>query len=1301
MLNSSSPFVARWWLLALILLSLLMMSMSFVHAQTCPHQATGLIPFHTLAGANVLNGNVVISQQSVLLNASPSVRLRSITIQSGGSLIFDNVNLNLNVSFIRVESGAKFIMGSSTCPITSKIVITFFGPRVDASVHDLGLDPFDGSKLGSKGIAFLSGSRVEIFGQVTSTPRSWTQLAKSVNKGSKTIDLKQAVSGWSVGDSVVVASTDFGEVYDKAQVKNESLKWAAGVPLPDQSEERKIAQILNGGKTLVLNAPLNYFHYASNGRYGSVHAKMSAEVGLLSRKIVFQGDESSEVSQFGGHMIIRLVESFKVQGLEIRRFGQQGMMGRYSLHFHLLGNKAAKSPLGTDYFVKHCSIHHSYQRCIAVHDTNYVSIQNNVCFDAYGHAYFLEDGSEVGNEFISNLGIRAKPVAKELTDRILIPSDSDVSVFWITNPNNTFIGNHAVGGKFGFWFAMPTFPTGLSAKRYAPGSINPRSAPPKPFDQNVAHSSGGNGLHIDDMQRADGTSEQAGYSPSSGSALYTNFLAYKNRVWGVWARGTLRFHSLYLSDNRVAANTPPSGPTLIEDSIMVGESDNVGEYTFRPTVDKGNRTRPFLNPITTNRDIISGFQTYDNGGPNYLINVTFVNFTTTEFSYGGALSGLHNNFKHQTRNRYKSLKYINANEVILFPNPAPYDNHKGIAFMDVDGSTTGLLPGGWIVANESIMLFDKCIGVRDWNAHVCPLFGEGYAQLRVTNPNPTAMNVTGRDGVQHKELLNVYDRSVRMVVHDMLRDGSRVSQVKGGYAGGSFFLQSNLMTRGLYSIRWNYDTPTPNSLKFQLDSSVVGDWILLAVQYPPSTVFEVQFTQNGVETNMTRASSLATVMSDAKSYYYYDSTTEHLFLKVQNYYSRIGYREYFGAFGDFYSGGVISVDAKCPNNNCAPTKFGNPANAKTLYKTYLKEDVFVGRLEKCQQEQASGPLAPSSAAAQGTVFAFLDYAEHKLEFVVHHNVEPEILKSIEIGVGQAGQEVYSVVTPINRFATYTPARFGVNLSVEEWNALLKGLMFVKVTTTQNPEGHLRAQLYCSSTGTSTCKLPSLHSIAKPCDPPKLKVASQVLYVYQDYSSFVLEWSSGQYTYPGDISTIFNLNYTQAATCGSSAIHLRLRKGNAVINKIGTNRFNVDSSIYKYLEFFIKSTNNTGIPDLRLHFYYLNETSGKILEFSRVSMKDEYFQLYKIDELRMTRLRIPVADLGFLSTVQNIHRIMFILEEKAKTKEMIIDNIRFIGEPLADSTGRFITSSEVKKWGQVATCGVPLNPDYDPLGIRKL
>jgi hypothetical protein len=56
------------------------------------------------------------------------------------------------------------------------------------------------------------------------------------------------------------------------------------------------------------------------------------------------------------------------------------------------------------------------------------------------------------NTFDHNLGIKVNPIADIDEDpQQIIPSDSSASVFWITNPNNTFVNNTAVGGRWGYW----------------------------------------------------------------------------------------------------------------------------------------------------------------------------------------------------------------------------------------------------------------------------------------------------------------------------------------------------------------------------------------------------------------------------------------------------------------------------------------------------------------------------------------------------------------------------------------------------------------------------------------------------------------------------------------------------------------------------------------------------------------------------------------------------------------------------------------------------------------------------------
>jgi len=63
-------------------------------------------------------------------------------------------------------------------------------------------------------------------------------------------------------------------------------------------------------------------------------------------------------------------------------------------------------------------------------------------------------------QLVDNVGIRMRPIIEK--QFVTVPTDSAPSVFWITNPNNSFVGNHAVGGKFGFWYSMPVNPVSFT-----------------------------------------------------------------------------------------------------------------------------------------------------------------------------------------------------------------------------------------------------------------------------------------------------------------------------------------------------------------------------------------------------------------------------------------------------------------------------------------------------------------------------------------------------------------------------------------------------------------------------------------------------------------------------------------------------------------------------------------------------------------------------------------------------------------------------------------------------------------------
>jgi len=200
-----------------------------------------------------------------------------------------------------------------------------------------------------------------------------------------------------------------------------------------QKAQRKLRTVsniaINGNETVIdFSDSLNFKHFGELQTYNSTDGSQNwilderAEVGLLSRNIKIQGDAQSENNKFGGHIMVMANSKAYLSNVELYRMGQENILGRYPFHWHLNGNSAGQ-------FIQNCSVHQTYNRAITVHGTNKVTVAHNVCYDNIGHAYFLENGSEVD--------IFSGP-----------------STFWISNTDNVVRYNHAAGSKgSGLWLA--------------------------------------------------------------------------------------------------------------------------------------------------------------------------------------------------------------------------------------------------------------------------------------------------------------------------------------------------------------------------------------------------------------------------------------------------------------------------------------------------------------------------------------------------------------------------------------------------------------------------------------------------------------------------------------------------------------------------------------------------------------------------------------------------------------------------------------------------------------------------------
>ena len=106
---------------------------------------------------------------------------------------------------------------------------------------------------------------------------------------------------------------------------------------------------------------------------------------------------------------VRASCSYQVQGVEFYQLGQGGSIMHYPVHFHM----ARQVPLGVGAtqpitFVKDSSVWDSMTRWIVIHATQGVRLARNVGYESIGHGYYLEDGTETGNQLYANLGVFAR-----------------------------------------------------------------------------------------------------------------------------------------------------------------------------------------------------------------------------------------------------------------------------------------------------------------------------------------------------------------------------------------------------------------------------------------------------------------------------------------------------------------------------------------------------------------------------------------------------------------------------------------------------------------------------------------------------------------------------------------------------------------------------------------------------------------------------------------------------------------------------------------------------------------------------
>ncbi|XP_018426208.1 PREDICTED: fibrocystin-L [Nanorana parkeri] len=659
---------------------------------------------------------VITQGQTILLDQSTPV-LKMLLIQ-GGTLIFDEADIELQAENILITDGGLLQIGTEAAPFQHKAIITLHGHLRSPELP----------VYGAKTLAVRQGT-LDLHG--IPVPVTWTRLAQTVEAGSSTLVLQQSVT-WKAGDEIVIAST--GHRHSQ-----------------NQNEKRTIQSVSADGKNLTLSEPLVYKHLGISVTLpdGTVF-EARAEVGLLTRNILVRGSTNVEWSdkiaacpdgfdtgefatqtcfqgrfgeeigsdQFGGCIMFhatkpgQLLSIGRIEYVEVFHAGQAFRLGRYPIHWHLMGDMQYKS------YVRGCGIHQTYNRAVTIHNTHHLLVEKNVIYDIMGGAFFIEDGIEHGNVLQYNLAVFVRQSTSLLND------DVTPAAFWVTNPNNTIRHNAAAGGThFGFWYRMHDNPDGPS---YDP-NICQKRVPLGEFYNNTVHSQGWFGIWIFEeyFPMVKGSCSSSTPSP----AIFKSLTTWNCQKGAEWVNGgALQFHNFTMVNNEdsgietkrvISSYVGGWGETsgaVLKNAIIVGHLDELGLGSSYCTA--RGITLPFDEGLTVSS---VKFMNFDRP------NCAAIAVTTVVGLCGDRCGGW--------SAKFNGIQYFNA------PNKAGFRWEHEVVLIDMDGTLTGKT-GAKVVPASGLLDPSECSQSSEWSVgfsgYICNST-VSFHRLAFNNPSPSSL----------------------------------------------------------------------------------------------------------------------------------------------------------------------------------------------------------------------------------------------------------------------------------------------------------------------------------------------------------------------------------------------------------------------------------------------------------------------------------------------------------------------------------------------------------------------------------
>jgi len=392
----------------------------------------GALP--TSADDITINGRTIIWD-------TPTAVCRTLTITgSTAKLIADStMSVGLTTKWIKVMDSGTFQIGTSAAARYTgfNATITLNGLLDDETVTFTDSIQRRSSNV-QRMVNVMDGGKILIWGEDKTRIGILNSATANAAAGQPNISLSAVPTNWKAGDKIGLSNTDWWSTSGWQQTTLASdtttttatlannlttLKWqrmqyATGAGL-SYTPDGFTAGNLAGHIRPHLNAATVATHV--NNLISTINLRTDIDergrAFNLSSNVKLTCPIDDDYTSFGfgcGLMVMDVDSLVQIDGFEIERGGQAGILGGYPIHLHMISYVQGTGAYIDDvdgWYIKNVGIGPSQNRGAVVHGTNGMVFENVVTYDSKGHSWLLEDGSERRNYFTNCGSILVTPHA--------------------------------------------------------------------------------------------------------------------------------------------------------------------------------------------------------------------------------------------------------------------------------------------------------------------------------------------------------------------------------------------------------------------------------------------------------------------------------------------------------------------------------------------------------------------------------------------------------------------------------------------------------------------------------------------------------------------------------------------------------------------------------------------------------------------------------------------------------------------------------------------------------------------------